>query len=351
MTIDRRGDAVNKITGRVFENDTKEEIRELSIKLSEINMGNEFFVTLVSIAATIYVSSQLNILQYWDISFKLLFGIWVIWTTITSIYRSNKKQSRDKENGDALPRSVVEYRAEVIIGKNIYPGITAFGLLGGLSAMIYISSHLNVISKNLTSIMNLDIISTMLFFGALVLLIFRKEKYFLDLARRLPYLNEDFIELGKESPMTLVLGYIFAAIVLMGMALGVLFGFESFLSLSVDQKFLIIILMVFQYISIWTLAVLVNKSQIHRDLVNALNSLIDFQIQNESSQNQYKQFVELLKYTDFRRGTQLWFLDYYLYIPNPKYEAWLQQQEQNPKALTDAQEETGNSPPRERKTE
>ncbi|NJE42094.1 hypothetical protein [Thermococcus sp. GR6] len=324
---------MDKTMNKISKDEIERDIQNLSIKLSEINMGNEFFVTLVSIALTIYVSGQLNMLQYWDISFRVLFGGWLI----TRIFRSRKiKNQNNNKNKKPLPRSIIEYEAEIFIGKNIYPGITAFGVLGALSVVIYVFVHFKGDSVEISSVLNSDTVTTMLFFGTLVLLLFKNEEYFLNFGRKLPYLGEELIQLSEESILTLVVGYIFAFIVLVGMTVGVIFGIKSFLSFSLNRKFIVVILMIFQYTSIWTLAVLINKSQIHKDLVNALNGIIDLQIQNEFSQAQY---VKLLKYTNFRRGTMLKFMDYYIYFPNPKYKAWLQLQEQNSQSPAEISEE------------
>jgi hypothetical protein len=143
---------------------------------------------------------------------------------------------------------------------------------------------------------------------------------------KLPYLPEEIISHTKKNILTVVSGYALAFIILSGMFVGIGSGVKSFLNLSLKYKFIVILLSSFQYVSIWTTAVLINKSQVHRDLVNAINTIIDLTYSDEISLDN---FMEAIKYTNFRRGTMLKFMDYYIYIPHPRYEQWLKQCEHN----------------------
>jgi hypothetical protein len=305
-----------------------QEISKLSLKLNEISPSNEILLAMLSIFLTLYTSYSQEIWNFWGVSFGSIFVLWALWSRIQNHQNRNSSETTLKE---IIHPNLVTYYGQ-IVGKNVYSGIQAFGILALISLGVYLALYTGkTLSHELWGI-------------PLVL-------FLIELAIILPFISEDricdissdFLKRIYNVPLKLTVKEateiapkltpdlstgtaIFAFIMLGVLFFGSIWSVYKFLILILEKtqelpSFLLILAL--QYLSVWALMATINKNQVHKDIVNATNYLLDL-IYTDVPED-ILSVAEHIKYTNFRKMTPLKILEFYLYLHHPLYEKMLTQ--------------------------
>lgn len=304
-----------------------QEISKLSLKLNEISPSNETILAMLSIFLTLYTSYSQEVWNFWGISFGSIFIIWTVW----SLHNKQDRESSETTLRDIIHPNLVTYYGH-IIGKNVYSGIQAFGILALISLGVYLALY-----TEKALVQELWGIPLVLFLVELAIILpfisedrilnmasdFLKFVYNLPLKMTIKEATEIAPEIAPNLPARIV---IFAAIMIGVLFVGSLWSVFKVMTVLLEEtqklsSFLLILAL--QYLSVWALMATINKNQVHRDIINAANDLLD--LTYNSVLDDISSVAEHIKYTNFRKLTPLRILEFYLYIPHPLYENVLMQ--------------------------
>ena len=315
------------------------ELHNITLKLNEVNSTNtnEVLIALLSGFLTLFMSyfSKIgveNLLNLWGFSFGTVFFLWELEGYLK---QKQNKSSSNRSDNNARSIQTDNYHWE-LIGKSVYSGVKAFGVLSAISLVIYLGAFITkrtilepgllIFLGILATVSTWDeqrLISSFAKFGKMSN---RLSHHYINSRDKIQGLfmeKEETVDLNTIIGIFLGVGSIIFLVIESILAPIKLIKYSSNLGLWIP-----ILLVSFQYMLVWSLMCAINKNQIHRDLVNALICLQNLQYKLLSNNVTMERVASCVKYTHFLKLTPLMVLEFYFYIPHPIHEQILASSEE-----------------------
>lgn len=315
-----------------FEKEIHDEIKSLETKLSSLNTNSEILMIIVSLITLYIASTSEKLLEYWNVSFFTLFVLW----TLYAFLRPRKEQNTESQDvTENMPEELRLYLFRAWYGINFEAFFKAFGLLFLVSAFI---GFYNAITKY--KITQLAIMGILFLVISGLTLLYISEEYFSTVFLQIQDITATLIKPQKTSassrPKTTfkklmrIIRIIQISLVLIVAFVIYKIFFPSVFKGNTEIYFWIFQFAAIQYLLSFSLATYFRKLTMRRNVLNALFSLRDYLVDPQVHEFTYEKFMETIKFTNFRQGTFLFAIEYYLSCPHPRYVKWLKQQSTSP---------------------
>lgn len=288
--------------------EVQEEIRILETKLSALNTNSEILAIMSSIVILYLTSTPEAVLKYWNPSLFILFTVWTILAPLRS--RNYNQESSDKKV--KIKPELRRYYLQTKYGMNFDSFFKAFSILFLVSAYIglYNAIDYNNLEWDTITLITLLIIAS-------ISLLSSSEDGVVEFLDTTLERNSKNLKESRISHWILLVMFTLVAILVFKKI------FPRAFSEGLKSILWIIQFAVLQYIMVFSLAMYFQKSKIRKHVLNALLDLYDYLSSPQIFKLTYAEFMEKIKFTNFRQGTFIFAIEYPLSWPHPRYVKWL----------------------------